>query len=455
MSRPTSLNPSATWRAAARWGAVLLLAMAGWDGCAKKEGPPTVTVSPGSAPIAGGAVSESPGVCGTPWWRAGADLTGFHDADSLPPSAGACPANPSSYERALAPPPGGDHERWARQVIDVAAEILLPQPSRPAACGAVTWTPIGSPKPRPGAVLQFDGTWLAPGRGAVPAYLLMPRVSASAPFEARGGVVVFHGHDAGRAEVVRNTGGYQKAMAWRLAQAGFVVLAPDIVSWGGHDPLGDGRGKHPQDWKRYRQASAVDGGNGFITYAIVDGMNALTLLRGLTVAPDKRLDAWAPASGRLPGTVPAVHSVGVSGLSFGAQLAAYVAALDGRVTAAVLASGLIDSCDVLANDHHDCQRIAAFEGRLALWDLVAASAIAPRPDGARARIQVQQGDRDKILRVWGQTGLAVLADWSSTWPIPTLAVRRSASLDHTYLVDDAIHWFQESLAAPTPRRDDG
>ena len=140
--------------------------------------------------------------------------------------------------------------------------------------------------------------------------------------------------------------------------------------------------------------------------------------------------------------------MGISGLSYGAQMAAYML-LDERVSAYLLASGLIDTCDILQHDHHRCQLIAPLEGVATLWDMITAGALLSREryglGKGFAAIRLQQGEKDKIFRAWGRIGLSELRRMSDKLSLPHLTVRVSETAGHTYLADDGVQFFLDSL----------
>ena len=153
----------------------------------------------------------------------------------------------------------------------------------------------------------------------VPAYLLIPEgASANRP---RPAVLVLHGHGQGKEPLVTrddSTPNIYGALARRLAQAGFVTLAPDAV----------GFGDRAVDFRRYDNR---DGCNVNYLKLALFGHNLMALniwddMRGLDyLASRPEVDA---------------NRIGCAGLSFGGTRTMYLAALDARVRAALVSGYL-------------------------------------------------------------------------------------------------------------------
>lgn len=436
---------------AALAAAALVWCCVGEPRCGCDDAGPEWTAAPADEPEAGR--------CATHWWHKGDEalLTRDDIADQARTRGFTCPKDPKQYHRVLSSedlPARTPEERqqWARQVFDLAAETLLDEAGE-AVCDAPTWKPGKQGLTVTDGVLRYDGTFGAGSGARVPAYLLLPLIPASAPFEPRAAVVVIHGHDGGRIEVVERPEGYQKAMALRLAQAGYVVLAADNVSWGTHHPLGGGKKpNHGKDFALYMKPGSA---NGLITWNLTDLFHGVSLLAGLNVARDPKADRWEISAPDGPGASPAVNGIAVSGLSYGAQIAAYMA-LDPRPSAYIVSSGLIDTCDVIQNDHHKCQLIKPFQGAIALWDLVVANALLERPRlGAgmgRPAVLIEQGFKDKILRAWGRYGIEQIQALAKALDLQNLEVVTSKTEGHTYLVEPTLDFMRRHLPLKeTPR----
>lgn len=400
------------------------------------------------------ASHDTPGACSLHWWSKKWEPTLDRDelADQARTLGYTCPKAPADYQRVLSSeelPTRTPEEReaWARQVFDLAADVLLDE-AGDTVCAAPTWKPGPQGVTAGDGVLRYDGTFGVGDGARVPAYLLLPLVSAGAPFAPRAAAVVIHGHDGGRIEVVERPEGYQKAMALRLAQAGYVVLAADNVSWGTHHPLGSRKPNHGKDFALYMKPGSA---NGLITWNLTDLFHGVTLLAGVHVARNPKADRWEVAAPGGAGATPAVNAVAVSGLSYGAQVAAYMA-LDPRPSAYIVSSGLIDTCDVLQNDHHKCQLIKPFQGVITIWDLIVANALLERPrlglGVGRPAVLVAQGLKDKILRAWGKHGIEQLQKLSEALELDTLEVAISKTEGHTYLVEPTLDFLRRHLPLP-------
>lgn len=339
-------------------------------------------------------------------------------------------------------------QQWAVDVLEFVFASLLQSVHDPL-CDPTFWQPGSKVPVVYDTTVRLDGFVGVANRKPIPAYLFLPVVASDAPFVPRGAVVLIHGHDSGRIELVENPNGYQKAMGIKLAEAGFIVLVADNISWGANDPDGDGVGKHAKDFKvYYRQFQP----NGLLTRNLKDVFHQVTLLQGLYVAPSATLGRWDIAGPDAAGATQAVRAIGVSGLSYGAQVASYMV-LDPRPTAYVIASGLIDTCDVLQNDHHECQAIPSFEGVVTIWDTLIAAAMTDRPrfglGVGRPWILVEQGERDKIYKNWGQQGLTEIQQSIDELGLSQLDVHKSKREGHTYMVLETLKFFQATLMDET------
>ncbi|NUN13303.1 MAG: hypothetical protein HUU55_06660 [Myxococcales bacterium] len=360
-----------------------------------------------------------------------------------------CTRNPSLYKRLLdnrdlQNKTEAERTQWAQDVLGFVFASLL-APVEDVVCLPTFWQPGSKDPVLYDTTVRLDGFVGVAGRKPIPAYLFLPKVKHDEPFAPRGAVVLIHGHDSGRIELIDNPNGYQKAMGLKLAQAGFIVLVADNISWGTNDPDGDGIGKHAKDFKTYYGQFQP---NGLLTRNLQDVFHQVTLLQGLYVAPDAGLQRWNVANPDAPDATQAVRAIGISGLSYGAQVASYMV-LDPRPTSYVIASGLIDTCDVLQNDHHECQTIPSFEGVVTIWDTLIAAAMLDRPrfglGSGRPWILVEQGERDKIYKNWGQQGLTEIQLQATDLDLTQLTVHKSKRDGHTYMVSETLKFFQNTL----------
>lgn len=143
---------------------------------------------------------------------------------------------------------------------------------------------------------------------SVPAYLLVPH-DRVAPGPA---VLAVHGHGPGKDEVCGLTASNENDYARRLAERGYLVLAPDLRCFG-----------ERADWNPPdKYACDLN-----LVHALVAGANPLAQnLWDLARALDLLAGHPLVDPGRL----------GVVGLSYGGTLALFLAALDSRVRAAVV-----------------------------------------------------------------------------------------------------------------------
>ena len=156
----------------------------------------------------------------------------------------------------------------------------------------------------------------------VPFYLFLPK-SVEGPKPC---ILVIHGHSSGKIETAGLVSSYQQGNALRLAEAGFVTVAPDLrgfgeLGWAGEweDPLGHdfGRSIHIQHVKANLRTGR-------------------TALGSYLYDLQKILDY----SVRRPEVDP--ERVGVVGTSMGGDIAIWLAILDPRIKAvAANAPGLL------------------------------------------------------------------------------------------------------------------
>jgi dienelactone hydrolase len=200
---------------------------------------------------------------------------------------------------------------------------------------------------------------------SVPAYLLVPH-DRVAPGPA---VLAVHGHGPGKDEVCGLTATNENDYAHRLAERGYIVLAPDLRCFG-----------ERADWNppdKYacdlNLVHALVVGANPLAQNLWDLARALDLLAGHPLVDPSRL--------------------GVAGLSYGGTLALFLAALDSRVRAAVV-SGYFGS---LVDAHRVPWNLCGSQvlpGMLELLDHVDVGALV----GPRALL-VETGTEDPIFAV--------------------------------------------------------
>lgn len=215
---------------------------------------------------------------------------------------------------------------------------------------------------------------------SVPAYLLIP---SSRPAGAGPAVLAQHGHGPGK-EQVCGVGAHAAPddhgdYAHQLALRGYVVLAPDLRAFGERrDGLGPAE-RYPCDLN-------------FVHLALL-GFNKLTL------------DLWDVARGiDVLASHPLVDPsrIGMVGLSQGATMTLFAAALDERIVCAVVSGYFSSFVQAAALPWNLCGSQVTF-GMLGAFDHVDLGAlIAPRP------LLIQSGTADPIFPVpvaahaWGR-----------------------------------------------------
>ena len=148
----------------------------------------------------------------------------------------------------------------------------------------------------------------------IPAYLFVPS-NGPRPGPA---VLFWHGHgDGGKDQAAgippyTEADDYHHAGAERLAQAGYIVLAPDVRSFG------ETGSYHTGDWKQHEHFTQMLLLHGRVALGVFleDAKKALDVLESLPEVDGTR--------------------IGVGGVSLGGQLSLYLAATDPRIKVAVV-----------------------------------------------------------------------------------------------------------------------
>ena len=202
---------------------------------------------------------------------------------------------------------------------------------------------------------------------SVPAYLLVPDDRRDAP--PGPAVLAVHGHGPGKAEVcgLEPTETPNGDYAHQLAQRGYVVLAPDMrcfgerVDWNPPD-------KYACDTNLVH---AVMAGISPLTQNLFDARRCLDVLAGHPLVDPER--------------------IGMVGLSYGATITLFTAALDDRVAAAVVSGYLSSWAEAHKMPWNMCgsQVLPGMLGRIEHVDV--AALIAPRP------LLVETGTEDLLF----------------------------------------------------------
>ncbi len=210
---------------------------------------------------------------------------------------------------------------------------------------------------------------------SVPAYVLIP--DGIEPGERRRGILCAHGHGRGKDGIVGipdengNMEDYHKAIAVRLAQAGYVTIAPD---W---RPFGER--KDEPDWVR----PGRDNCNvAYMAYGYW-GYHMLAL---------NVSDAFCCLDYRQTREEVRSDGFGMIGCSYGGTMTTYTTALDNRIKAAVVVcylSTLRDALQDRLGNFCGAQYMPALRKYGDIADV--AGLIAPRP------LMIQAGERDQCF----------------------------------------------------------
>ncbi len=234
-----------------------------------------------------------------------------------------------------------------------------------------TWLRLGDPPPtiqyavddvRKGTLFHRQRISYASSEGdPIAAYLLVPnRSSGRAP-----AVVVHHQHNSerhlGKSEVCGLAGNPLQAFGVALAEAGFVVLAPDSICFEDRRAGRSGIEPHPDDWlQHYNEMShRLVRGDTLMRKVLDDAQRAISVLAG-------REDVDA-------------SRIGILGHSYGGNTVLFQAAIDERVAFAC-SSGAACSYRAKLEHRTGIEMAEVLPGAIGLFDIVdLVELTAPRP----------------------------------------------------------------------------
>lgn len=272
-------------------------------------------------------------------------------------------------------------------------------------------------------VEEFDGytrrkiDYLVSPDQRIPAWLYIPNDTAA----PRPAILFYHGHDEGGKDAAAGieprteSANYHRAAARRLAEAGFIVLAPDIRSFG-----------ETGTWAEHERFSQILHLEGRTPYGVfvADAMRALDVIERLPyVDPDR---------------------IGVAGVSMGALITVFLGALDDRI-AVTSAHGILGEFNntLPTNKHDPCLYIPYFDRLFDVADVVLMGA--PRPayfvTGETDRFYPPDAARRAFALV--QAGYELIGDASLT----DLHVHDAG---HLYIHEPSLAFLIEHLGDPGP-----
>lgn len=245
----------------------------------------------------------------------------------------------------------------------------------------------------------------------IPAYLLVPNDASGAP-----GIVYWHGHNSGGKDEPVAVNGYQQdnnyhhAAAARLAEAGYVVLAPDIRTFG-----------ETGDWDEHVHFSQALNLHGFVALGVflADAVKAVDVLSAQPEVDPER--------------------IGTAGISLGGQMALYLAAIDHRVEVAVVEGYFGSVRDTLLRMNADaCQYAHALSMTMDIPDV--ALIAAPRP------ILFTVGQRDPFWKYsTAEAAFARVAEGYALLGVGDRVRLETDDVGHEWIHEPALQWFDEWL----------
>ena len=216
-------------------------------------------------------------------------------------------------------------------------------------------------------------------RSQLPLYLLVPK-QFTAP---RPAVLALHGHGYGVKDIVglwengrerRAPDGYHRDFGVALAERGFIVAAPEISCFGE---------RQISDPEGFRAVGLNASCHNVATYAMLLGKSAA----GMRVLDGLRIVDYLQSRGDVDS-----DKIGVMGISGGGMHAFFSAAIDTRITAAVISGYFCDwRHSILSLFHCTCNFVPGLLNLGELSDL--AALIAPRP------CLIEHGIRDDIFPI--------------------------------------------------------
>jgi len=243
----------------------------------------------------------------------------------------------------------------------------------------------------------------------VPAYLLIPK-SSSEPMPTG---LCPHGHGYGKEQVMNEDGAYHKYPR-HLAEAGFVTLVPDHISFGERANPNKGY----QGCSFEHEALNLLGGT-VIGYRMWDLQRAIDLLE----------------------TLPQVDSnrIGCTGLSLGGEMTLYLSACDTRISVACIAGFLTSFAGTFLKEPHCiCGYVPKMVRYLEHADI--ASLIAPRP------LLIQSGTKDgSFLSNDAEAAYKELNELYGNLGCVEKVELNVFEAGHEFHVDTAVEWFKRWL----------
>lgn len=245
----------------------------------------------------------------------------------------------------------------------------------------------------------------------IPAYLLVPDGAESAP-----AIVYWHGHNyGGKDEPVAINGytesnNYHHAAAARLAQDGYVVLAPDVRTFG-----------ETGNWDQHIHFTRVLNAHGYTALGVfvADAVKAVDVISNIPEVDSAR--------------------IGTTGISLGGQIALFLTAVDSRIRASVVQGYFGSMRDTLFRTAvDDCQYASQLSYLMDVPDIALLAAPVP--------VLVAVGERDPF---WLQEPVANAVEITRAgYELLGYGDRFDFATDdvpHEWIHEPALAWFDEWL----------
>lgn len=237
----------------------------------------------------------------------------------------------------------------------------------------------------------------------IPIHLFARTPLAAGPTDV---VILIHGHGSSAEDALRE-GSKLKAVGLRLAQAGFVVLVPELRGFGRFRLLDLG---HKLDLRGKAEGQ-------FLREVMADSFSCLEFAKM---------------------NFPNRNRLSIVGHSLGGYIALHIAALSSDVDGAVISGIFLPYACLNTDYHHECQRFRGIVGFAEVFDI--AGLIAPRP------LLIHFGEQDKFYTPVVQDILSKAKKiYTGLDHINALKVHVTPNIKHELDVDVTLAFLRHTL----------